>query len=268
MFSGIQLSHRSGNLIGTHQKVDRLARDNLTKLGVEKTDFPLKKIILRFEGRNGPDGIKTKSPAQNEPWHYIDPFDESDTELLDIIDSHTDDLIQALSEKDEVSSAFHAAWLAHAIVDGLTPAHHFPYEEELERLTGGAIEQRTSYTKKLIMPGETISKMLKNNWDMWGVSGLLSRHQVFETGITFILAPLRMNKSLPSKTELKKIEKLGVREYFIRNARQVAMLETYERFYEKGWTNKLVRDVRNELGPTMVRCVTTIWYYCYQESKK
>lgn len=268
MFSGTQLTHQSGNLIGTHQKVDRLARDNLKKLGLQNNDFPTKKLILRFEGRNGPDGIKTKSPAQNEPWHYIDPFDDSDTQLLDIISEHTKELAISLSNKDDVSAAFHAAWLSHAVVDGLTPAHHFPYEEELERLTGGGIENRTTYAKKLIMPGETISKMLRNNWEMWGLRGILSRHQVFETGVTFILAPLRMNKSKPSQLEINKVKQLGVEEYFLRTARYIAMMEMYERFYEKGWSHALVRDIRNELGPTMVRCVSTIWYYCYQESKK
>lgn len=268
MFSGIQLSHRSGNLIGTHQKIDRVARDNLVLLGVAKDEFPSKKLILRFEGRNGPDGIKTKSPAQNEPWHYIDPFNDSDRQLVDIIYSHATALTDALRRTDDVSSAFHAAWLAHAIVDGLTPAHHYPYEEELERLTGGGIEHRTTYTKKLIMPGETISKMLKNNWEMWGTNGLLSRHQVFETGVTFMLAPLKMKTSQPSKADIERIQELGVEKYFLRVLKQIALMEMYERFYQKGWSHKLVREVRNELGPTMARTVSVIWYYCYKESKK
>lgn len=267
MFSGTQLSHRSGNVIGTHQKVDRVARDNLTKLGVKKEDFPSKKLILSFEGKNGPDGIKTKSPAQNEPWHYIDPFDKTDVQLKEIIQLHSDDLTRALHTNDEVSAAFHAAWLSHAVLDGLTPAHHYPYENELERLSGGSIENRTTYTKKLFMPGDTLSKLLKNNWEMWGVNGLLSRHQVFETGVTFILAPLRLQNTIPTNSEIEKIHVIGASEYFLRTAKQIALMEMYERFYEKGWTNKLVRDVRNELGPTMARCVSTIWYYCYQESK-
>ncbi len=268
MFSGTQLTNHSGNLIGTHQKVDKVARDNLLELGVSLDSFPSKQLILRFEGRNGPDGIKTKSPAQNEPWHYIDPFNPEDRQLLDIILSHSTSLTHALKKGDEISAAFHAAWLAHAIVDGLTPAHHFPYEEELERLTGSGIEDRTTYSKKLIMPGETISKKLKNNWDMWGTYGLLSRHQVFETGVTFMLAPLKMKTSIPSKTDLDKVMDLGVEHYFLRAMKQIAILEMYERFYEKGWSHKLVREVRNELGPAMVRTVSAIWYYCYQESKK
>lgn len=266
MYSGTSFSSRSGNLIGTHQKVDRVARLNLKKLGLKAKQFPSAKEILTFEGKNGPDGIKTKSPAQNEPWHYIDPFDSSDRQLVTLISEHCESLTAALRINDSVSASFHAAWLAHSIVDGLTPAHHFPYEEELERLTGAGIEHRTSYLKKLFIPGETFTKKLKNNWDMWGVHGLLSRHQVFETGVTFILAPLRLNTSTPSENDIQLVMNLGPEEYFLRTARHIAMMDMYGRFYDHGWTNQLVRDVRNELGPSMIRCVSAIWYYCYQKS--
>src|SRR5438270_11284163 len=130
MYSGSTLTNMSGRLMGAHQKIDRLARHQLEIL-FPHCRFPAAAEILHFEGGNGPDAIKRKSPAQNEPWHYLQPFDLKDTQLLDLIDHHYDQLVRALKKNDAVKAAFEAAWLAHAVVDGLTPAHHYPYEQKL-----------------------------------------------------------------------------------------------------------------------------------------
>ncbi len=260
MYSGTELHNKSGAVIGGHQKIDRVARNNLTKLGVNTKQFPSSKQILYFEGRNGPDGIKVKSPAQNEPWHYIDPFDSSDTALIKIISEHYANLVQSLARKDNVSAAFQAAWLAHGVVDGLTPAHHFPYEAQLEEMMEHGIDQRTSIKKKLILPGKTKREIIKNNWRMWGIGGLMSMHGLFELGVAMIIAPLRFPDSLPQADDFALIAELGVEEYFLRHARQIAVLDSYERFHKSGWTNKLIRDVKNELAPAIIRCLTTIWY--------
>src|SRR6185312_4461763 len=116
--------------------------------------FPKRRAIVRFEGMDGPDGIKRKTPAQDEPWHYLDPTNENDTQLLDIIDGHFDQLVLALREKNNTRAGFEAAWLAHAIVDGLTPAHHYPYEAKLSELRGQGKETRTTIKEKLVIPGE------------------------------------------------------------------------------------------------------------------
>lgn len=52
--------------------------------------------ILHFEGNNGPDGIKRKSPSQDEPWHFIDPTRADDRELIDMILDHHHNLVDAL----------------------------------------------------------------------------------------------------------------------------------------------------------------------------
>src|SRR5688572_14057740 len=116
MYSGSTMRPLTGKIIGAHQKIDRLARASLVDL-LGGGNFPSSKLILHFEGVNGPDAIKRKSPAKDEPWHYYDPFDDTDGRLLDILSRHYDELVIALKKQDDVRAAFEAAWLAHAIVD-------------------------------------------------------------------------------------------------------------------------------------------------------
>jgi hypothetical protein len=103
---------------------------------------------LHFEGKNGPDGIKRKSPAKDEPWHYYDPLNPNDTTLLQMIEGHSDNLVKALRRQNNEKAAFEAAWLAHAVVDGLTPAHHYPLEEKIEELWGYPKELRQTIREK------------------------------------------------------------------------------------------------------------------------
>ncbi len=50
-----------------------------------------------------------------------------------------------------VRASFEAAWLAHALVDGLTPAHHYPYEEKLLEVQQiDSLAERDSKLKKVI----------------------------------------------------------------------------------------------------------------------
>ena len=51
--------------MGTHQKIDRVARKHLAEVVENDDSFPSIKDILLFEGKNGPDGIKKKSPSHN-----------------------------------------------------------------------------------------------------------------------------------------------------------------------------------------------------------
>ncbi len=264
MYSGTTLNNKSGFILGAHQKIDKVSRKNLNLLTSNSSKFPSTKEILHFEGKNGPDGIKRKSPAKDEPWHYYDPFDDADVQLIEIVDQHYRDLVIKLRKGEP--AAFDAAWLAHGLVDGLTPAHHFPYEAKLEELRGGSIDQRTSIAKKLIIPGDNTMQTLKNNWKMWGVGGLMSMHGMFEIGVGAILAPLKMNSSLPSENDIKQMIDLGWVEYFQRSAREIALLDMYDRFYARGWTVKLIRDVRNELGPIIIKTVTLTWFLAMREA--
>jgi hypothetical protein len=251
---------------GAHQKIDRTARRHLELL-LPGSGFPTRRQILQFEGMDGPDGIKRKTPAQDEPWHFYNPTDASDTQLIVIIETHYKQLVEALKEQNQARAAFEAAWLAHAVVDGLTPAHHYPYEEELMRLRGGAgIETRTTPKDKLLIPGDTLPQKVSNNWQMWGDKGLLATHIAFELGVAVMIMPLRLKRAIPTSEEINQVISEGIPELFVTRAQQINDLHMYEEFYKAGWTPKLARMVRKDLTPTIVNTVTLVWYAAAQEA--
>lgn len=246
--------------MGAHQTIDRLSRHALVPLLDHDRTFPAKKLILHFEGINGPDAIKRKSPARDEPWHYFEPFDDSDTELTDLIGDHYDALVAALKEQDEVRAAFEASWLSHAIVDGLTPAHHYPYEEKLAELRGGkGRETRLTIKDKLVMPGQTRSQQVRNNWKMWGPHGLLATHGIFEWGVAMLMKPMSKKQLALTPKELAELREYGVVELFRRKAREISALGMYDAYQKNGWTPALVRQIRTKLVPTIVHMVTLAW---------
>lgn len=261
MYSGTTLRDKSGHVIGAHQKIDRVARRHFKQL-LPESNLPRIKQILHFEGRNGPDGIKRKKPAVDEPWHFIDPKNPKDTRLLDMIDDHVYNLTLALKDDNETRAAFEAAWLAHAITDGLTPAHHYPLEEKLESLRGGeGLETRTSVRRKAIMPGETNRMKIKNNWEFWGTKGVMTTHFLFEIGVSTTIASRGLKSAKPTGNELIRIKREGVREYFLESLRAVDHLHMYETYSKRGWTSALGRQTYEELVPTIIRTVTLAWYY-------
>ncbi|HUP26225.1 MAG TPA: hypothetical protein VM124_01095 [Candidatus Limnocylindrales bacterium] len=251
----------SGRVLGAHQKIDRVARKQLSVLLSDDNLFPTSGKILHFEGKNGPDAIKRKSPAKDEPWHYFNPFDDDDNQLLELITGHYNRLVAELKAGNKERSAFEAAWLAHALVDGLTPAHHYPYEEKLTELRGGAgIETRTTIRAKWILPGETRGEQLKNNWKMWGAKGLFMTHGLFEMGIATIIAPLTFGELRIKDDDIVQLQQKGVAEWFRHIAREIAVLNMYENYYQKGWTPKLAWQVRHKLGPVLIKTVALAWY--------
>lgn len=269
MYSGTTLTRMSGRVIGAHQKIDRVARGHLRVLLKDNSVFPKSREILKFEGLNGPDGIKRKSPAKDEPWHYINPRDPEDTTLITIIENHYADMITALQKGNPSKVAFEAAWLAHALVDGLTPAHHYPYEAELIKLRGGeSIETRDTVMRKIVMPGTSLSKQVHNNWKMWGPKGLMTTHGAFELGIANMMAPLSFKASMPNNADIAHIYNVGLIDYFTHQVQMVADMHIYESFYEHSWTPKLVKQVKQELLPEIIKTVTLAWYLALIETEK
>ncbi len=261
MYSGTTLTPLSGRVLGAHQKLNRLARGRLGLLLAKDTAFPAIKQIQHFEGVNGPDAIKRKSPAKDEPWHYYSPFNPKDTDILNIIEEHHAQLGRALRQNDQVRAAFESAWLAHAIVDGLTPAHHYPYEEMLTELRGGAgIDTRTSIKDKLVLPGENRRQQVRNNWKMWGPRGLLATHGFFEFGVAAIIKPLTIKQVPITDKDLHDLQEHGVIELFRRTAKEVSSLGMYDTYMDVGWTPRLARQIRKHLVPAMVKMVTLAWY--------
>lgn len=268
MYSGTTLTKYSGRVLGAHQKIDRVARRHLTRLLDDTKVFPSIGHILHFEGKNGPDAIKRKSPAKDEPWHYYNPFDDNDSQLIELIAEHYKLLVKELRAGNQERAAFEAAWLAHAIVDGLTPAHHYPYEEKLIELRGGqGIETRTTIKEKLVMHGDTKRERLKNNWKMWGPKGLFTTHGLFEMGIATLIMPLGFGEAIPKKADIDRITKIGPTEWFKRTAREIAVMDMYERYHHKGWTPRLAYDIRHKLGPLLVQSVCLTWYAAAAEAK-
>lgn len=250
----------SGRILGAHQKFDRVARAQLEKLLPKKKLFPTSRQILHFEGRQGPDAIKRKSPSKDEPWHYYSPFDNDDSQLIELIQEHYDQLVKELKKSNSERTAFEAAWLAHAIVDGLTPAHHYPYEDKLSEIRGEGKETRTTIREKVIPKGATKRETIKKSWKVYGPKGLMSTHGLFEIGIATLIAPLSMANAAPTDHELEVVLEIGPTELFKRTAREIAVLDMYERFRKRGWSTKLIVDVRNKLAPSIAKTVTLFWY--------
>ena len=154
---------QSGRIIGAHQKIDRLARRHFEQLAGKTSDFPTIREILYFEGMRGPDGVKLKSPGVDEPWHFIDLNNLSDTRLMDHINDHRGSLVTAIKQKNREKMAFEAAWLAHAVTDGLTPAHQVPYDDIMNELRGAADALAKSVRSKVLMPGHgSVKTFVKN----------------------------------------------------------------------------------------------------------
>jgi hypothetical protein len=261
MYSGTTLTKFSGRILGAHQKIDRVARHQLMLILPQRDVFPSIRDILHFEGKNGPDGIKRKSPSHDEPWHFYSPFDKSDIGILKLIGDHYNQLIDSLEKNNTKRAAFEAAWLAHALVDGLTPSHHYPYEQKLAELRGGrALSSRRTIKEKAIIPGRNKREVLNNNWKMWGVRGLLSTHWLFDFGASTIIVPLSLNRTIPTEADVERMRAVGIIEWFKQAALEIATLNMYEDYYNKGWTPSLARQVRTQLAPTIVKTVTLTWY--------
>jgi hypothetical protein len=261
MYSGTTIGKGSGRVLGAHQKIDRVARRALEGRWPD-VRFPPAKEILHFEGANGPDAIKRKSPAKDEPWHYFDPIDPTDVALPNIITLHHGNLVNALAQSNQERAAFEAAWLAHAIVDGLTPAHHYPLEEKLTKLRGEAIATRTTIKDKLFIraEGDTRRQVLAKNWHMWGAKGVMTTHGLFEWGVATTIAPLRLKSGYPTANDYIRVSTEGIIPLFHEAARQIYDLHMYEKFYKRGWTRKLAEQTSTELVPRIVKLVTLAWF--------
>lgn len=266
MYSGSTLRNKSGRVIGAHQKIDRVARRRLAEIIPNNRYFPDVKDILHFEGTNGPDGIKRKSPSKDEPWHYIDPTDENDNALLTLIDDHIVNLTQALVTNNKERAAFEAAWLAHAIVDGLTPAHHFPLSEKIHELWGHPKEERTSIRSKNIIPADTRREQMSKNWEYWGAKGVFTTHVMFEFGVATTISALRFKGVVPNNNQLVRLKTEGPLIMLKEAITKVYELDMYNEFQKHGWNRNLARITRTKLAPILINSVILAWYYASERA--
>jgi hypothetical protein len=260
MYAGTTYGKKSGQLIGVHQRIDKLARLNLKKFLEAGETFPNTPQILHFEGDNGPDGIKRKSPSIDEPWHFIDPDKPEDTTVMTMITDHQFNLAEALKKDNVERAAFEAAWMAHAIVDGLTPAHHFPLADKIEELFGMPHHERSSVKEKNIIKGNNRRDTLSKNWQYWGKRGIFMNHFMYEFGVATAIVGKGVGKVVISKEELENLIQDGYPKTFETLMKQVIGLGTYEAYTEKGWSRQLGEVVRLELVPLIVRAVILGWY--------
>lgn len=264
----IKNSKFSGRIVGTHQQLDKASRHLLSKFLKRTQFFPSSKEIIYFEGTRGPDGLKRKSPGIDEPSHMLNntPSEKLGHECLDdrsvltmIIDHHWN-LVQALKKPDHVRAAFEAAWMAHMITDGLTPAHHFPLSTIKEQLmTDKEMVRVFGEPIKGIMHGRNMLETMRNNWLYWGAKGHMTQHIAYEYGVAMIVAALpekeimpQMNKNDLICTDIEKI--------FYNSLDFIQRLNIYERFRSDGWTTELALETKNILLPTIIRTIVQGWH--------
>lgn len=260
MYSGTTFRIKSGRVVGVHQKIDRIAHRHLKPRVPGGLHFPTGSEILHFEGLNGPDGIKRKSPAKDEPWHYIDPKKSNDRALLGMMHDHVQNLAKALADDNHERSAFEAAWLAHAVVDGLTPAHHFPLGDKIEELWGKAHTERITIKDKNIIRGKNRRDTISKNWQYWGAGGVFTTHILFEWGVAATIAPHKFDDASPTDDEFAALEKVGFEETFLVALHKVNDLGMYDEFGNNGWTRHLANETRKILIPEIIKTVTLAWY--------
>lgn len=266
MYSGTTFRKNSGGFIGVHQKIDRIARRNISRMPGASPDFPTINEVLHFEGNNGPDGIKRKSPSVDEPWHYIEPTKPDDHRLVEMIMDHHHNLVAALRARNRQRAAYEAAWMAHAITDGLTPAHHYPLSEKIEELWGKPKEERLSIIDKNLIKGDTRRETLSKNWQYWGAKGVFTTHVLFEFGVATSIKTTRFLQTVPDDEWLIEAEKDGLEKVFLDAVQRIYHLDMYHNFWQNGWTSKLARQSRQELVPEIIRVITFAWWSAAKEA--
>ena len=257
MYSGFITHKKVVKSIGIHQRFD-IAAYKMILPYLPEGFFPSMSAIVDFEGYNGPDGLKVKSPKENDPSHLYDPAtDTGDVPMH--ISNHYIKLVECLKTGDQVRAAFEASWMAHYIGDGLTPAHHWPLEDK--------IAEAVLQEKEAASAGD-VNKLLlkaKKNWAVWGMKGHLSTHLNFEMGIAFALLiyPIRGRFH---NTDLARARHLGYLDFFKEQARDIATLNLYERFYKQGWNSDIAAVVKNKIAPLTAETIGIIWLLAVLEA--
>lgn len=268
MYSGTTFRKGSGSIVGVHQKIDRIARRHLKRYLNDETTFPVIKDILHFEGNNGPDGIKRKSPSRDEPWHFIDPKKPNDRVLLDLIQDHVVNLSVALRDHNDERAAFEAAWLAHAVVDGLTPAHHYPLNDKIEELWGKPHHERDSVKDKWLIKGKNRRDTVSKNWQYMGVGGIFTAHLGFEMGVASSIAPRSFKVAGPSADDIKEVQSKGFERVFLQSVHVIDSMKLYDEFGEHGWTRQLANKTVSLLVPEIIKTVCLAWCYALYLSQE
>jgi hypothetical protein len=265
-FGPLPRQKRTGRIIGTHQKIDRVARRHLES-HITELAFPSINDILHFEGSRGPDGVKLKSPGRDEPRHFINPKSiSSDDQLLQTIAAHSRNLSAALIVNDMTRAAFEAAWLAHAVTDGLTPAHHDPFDEQVKELRNEELHIGKVRSKVIMTGNGSRRQFIRNNWHYWGAKGIMTTHTLFEAGVATTAKPLSFKEAAANVEDIAELESRGFEVIYIDMIQTINALGMYERFKREGWTRTLARQTTRELIPTIIHAVELAWLDAYMRA--
>jgi len=227
--------------------------------------FPSAKEILNFEGMNGPDGLKRKSPGVDEPEHFIQPGHD-DGVLIGYIRDHHYNLVAALKRHDRERAAFEAAWMAHAITDGLTPAHHYPFRKVVDELMSDMDYKKLFGVQiKGIMRGHTLAEAARNNWLYWGAGGVMTKHIAFEYGVAYTISPLPLKRLMPKNITREDFAASNFEKVFYNALAKVDAMKMYDEFLDKGWNTELIVETREVLIPEIVRAITLAWGSAFLE---
>lgn len=257
-------SRLSGKIVGTHQLLDQAARKVLARHLPRGKYFPSSREILYFEGMRGPDGLKRKSPDDDDPSHMFD--EDNGYELFQQISDHHYNLVVALRHQDSIRAAFEAAWLAHKVTDGLTPAHHFPLSEAKEELMSNKdFIKIFGEPVKGIMHGRNTAETMRNNWLYWGAGGYMTKHIAYEYGVALLAAVFPRKKLIPnlSKSEFQYVD---LKYTFYDSVGRIGPREIYNNFREKGWTTEQAFIVKDLLLPEIVRALALVWFSAAEEA--
>ena len=266
MYSRATPFQKADKIAGTHQKIDRAARLTLRKIfsknpTFSKVHFPKIDEILVFEGNGGPDGIKTKSPGKDEPWHFVEPYGDL-TPIKTYVENHLFNLSKALSEENYVRASFEAGWMAHAITDALTPAHQYPMTDKIIEISGKKPEERDKIIKKMFLSGKNWRERLLNNWEYIGPKGVMSSHMLYEMGVATMITSIAAKKITndPTKEEISRVLNGDFMKVFEEKIKWVADQKYYETYLEKGWTTSLARNTKSILLPEISKIVALGWF--------
>jgi hypothetical protein len=259
MYSGTTFRHGSGRIVGVHQKIDRIARRNVNKYILKSLKFPGIRSILHFEGKNGPDGLNLKGSARDVPWHFINPSDPNDHNLLVMINDHIFNLSEALKRKDNIRSSFEAAWLAHAVTDGLTPAHHYPLDDKIKELFGKSHNERHTLSDKNIIKGKNRRDTISKNWEYWGAGGVFTAHLMYEMGVAAAIAPAKFDDINITKSDLDRLNSDGFEAMYLESVNKIHDLDIYNNYVKTGWTVNLANETKEVLVPEIICAVSLAW---------
>ncbi len=262
----LPLKNRFVRLVGTHQKLDRVARRYLNKFLEPNVYFPSGKEIVYFEGMRGPDGLKRKCPNDPQPSHFLLP-DADDKILLSQVLDCRENLKNALKENNRERAAFEAAWLAHYLTDALTPAHHFPLHDVRDELmSDNEYFEIFGRPLRYVMRGDSPKETVKNNWSYYGKGGAMTKHFFFEFKVAQIINPMK-SKNLFPRLSKKDLENVDLEKEVYKSVNKIHKLKMYDRYRELGWTEKLNVETKKILLPEIIKLITLAWYSSLPEEK-